>query len=109
MSELVRENKRLREILLCLSKDLESNSRQLRKQAEDALKVVPFKLDDGSLPDNALLTAVRLHKEKIDQHEKTIKSMLSFLNIWKNREAKMGNHRVAEAIQLTIESYTCRK
>lgn len=108
MSECQKENKRLREVLRDIATDLESTSQQMREKAEDAIKVVPFTVEDREHPDSALLVVVKLHRDKIQSLENTLKSMINFLKIWKSREEKLGNLKIAEAIQITIDSYTIK-
>lgn len=107
MTDLKTENQRLRDALHSIASAYDATAEDLRKKAEDTLKVVPFKMHDPAIhPDDALLVVVKIHKDRADDLSKTVKTMLNFFRIWKARELKQGNLKVAEAIQLTIDSYS---
>lgn len=105
MSDCLRENKRLRDALASIAYDFDSNSQVMREKAENALKVVPFKVDDQVKADDALLAVAKINKERADDLSKNFRSLVGFLRIWKTREAKMGNTKIASAIEILIDSY----
>ncbi len=109
MTDLKEENRRLRAALYEISCNIHATAGDMRKTAEDTLKIVPFKVEETVHPDDALLVATKIHKDRADSLAKTIKTMIDFLKVWKRREIKNGNTKIAEAIQLTIDSYTCQK
>lgn len=105
MFDCLRENKRLRDALANIAYDFDSNSQVLREKANDALKVVPFKVEDNAKADEALLAVARINKERADDLSKNFRSLMGFLRIWKAREIKMGNTKIASAIEILIDSY----
>jgi hypothetical protein len=110
VTDVYKENQRLRAALQDIVDSRFSTKEEVVKIAENALKIVPLKMTDSkTLADSALLESLKIHKERADHFSKTFKDMIRFLEIWQNRELQKGNKQVAEAIKLTIESYTCQK
>jgi hypothetical protein len=110
MTDVYTENQRLRSALYNVADGRFNTKEELIKMAEDALKIVPLKMTDRkTLADKALLESLKIHKDRADYYSNTLKDMTRFLKIWQDRESQNGNKQIAEAIKLTIESYTWHK